>query len=45
MPSSVGSSVLVFAAILTALSPVAAVIVAGVAVLWECFLFYRAGQT
>lgn len=44
MPSSVGSAVLVFAAVLTALSPVAAAIVAALAVAWEAFLFYRAGQ-
>lgn len=43
MPSSVGSSLFIFAAILTALSAVGGVCVAVVAVLWEAYLFVRAG--
>lgn len=43
MPSSVSVVLLVYAAILTALSPVAAAIVGALAVLWQAFLFVRDG--
>lgn len=44
MPSSVGTSLFAFAAILTAMSPPAAIAVAGLALAWECLLFYHAGR-
>lgn len=43
MPSSVGSALLIFGAVLTALTAVGGVIAAGAGVLWELFLFVRAG--
>lgn len=44
MPSSVGSALLAFGAILTAVSGPAGVIVAFLGLLWEGFLFFRAGR-
>jgi hypothetical protein len=41
----VGSAILIFAAILTTVSPLAAILVAALAVLWEVFVFYRLGLT
>lgn len=43
MPSSVGSSLLAFGAVLTSVSDNAGCVVAGLGVLWEAFLFYKAG--
>lgn len=43
MPTSVGTSVFILAAILIALSPVAAAIVATVAVCWEIGVFALMG--
>jgi hypothetical protein len=44
MPTPVNTTLLVFAAILTVLSPLAAVIVAGVAVLFEVGVFLLVGS-
>lgn len=43
MPSSASTATLVFAAILATLSPVAAVVLAGIVALFEVYLFVRAG--
>lgn len=44
MPSSVGSSLLAFGAILTTVSDVVGCVVAGLGLAWEGFLFVRAGR-
>lgn len=44
MPSSVGSSLFALGAILTAVSGPGGVAVAFLGLLWECFLFFRAGR-
>jgi hypothetical protein len=43
MPSSVASALLAFGAVLTSVSAEAGSAVAGAGILWEAFLFYRAG--
>lgn len=43
MPSSVGSSLLAFGAILTSVSDTAGCIVAGAGLAWEFFLLIQAG--
>lgn len=43
MPSSVGSSLFIFAAIMAVLNPAAAVVIAGFALGWELFLFWKSG--
>lgn len=43
MPSSMGSALLAFGAIATAVSGPVGVGVAGLGLLWETFLFYKAG--
>lgn len=43
MPTPAVTAVLLFALILTACAPVAAVIIAGLAALFEVYLFVRAG--
>ncbi len=44
MPTSVGTSVLVLAAILATSSAAAAIILAAVVCLWEAAIFYKVGS-
>ncbi len=44
MPTSAGLSAFALAAILTTLSPVAAVVLAVIAFLWELAIFYKIGS-
>ena len=44
MPSSIGSSIFIFAAVLSSLNSLAAAIVAFLALLLEAFFFYTAGN-
>lgn len=44
MPTSVGTSVLVLAAILTSTSVAAAVVLAVIVCLWEGAIFYKVGS-